>query len=115
MPNYLLIQRSERTNNADTSAQPSPAQMEEMMATFNAWREKFKDNITDMGGPLDGGGSVVTADSTSDGPFIETKEVVGGYMIVTADNLDLAKQIAQESPGVIAPGSSVEVREIKTM
>jgi len=116
MPKYLCIQRSQQAD--DTSAppeKPSPAQMEQMMAKFNEWREKFKDNITDMGGPLDSSGSVVKSDTTSDGPFIEANEVIGGYMIVTADDLATAIQIAQESPGVMRPGSSVEVREIKTM
>ena len=39
---------------------PSPAQMQEMYAAFNAWKEKFKDNILDMGGKLKPGGKVVT-------------------------------------------------------
>lgn len=115
MPQYLCIQRSQPTDNAEPCEKPSPAQMEQMMTKFNAWREKFQDSITDMGGPLDGNGKVVSAESVSDGPFIETKEIVGGYMIVTADNMETAVQIAQESPGVLRPGSSVEVREIKTM
>lgn len=87
--------------------------MEQMYAKFHAWKEKFQDNIVDMGGRL-GGGSVVTADGATDGPFVEVKEIVGGYMIVAADSLEEAITVARESPGVGMPGSSVEVREIQT-
>lgn len=116
MPKYLCIQRSQKPDEAaPPSEKPSSAQMEQMMRKFNAWREKYQNKVTDMGGPLSGDAKVVTAKSAIDGPFIEVKEVVGGYMIVTAENMDEAVQIAQESPGVMMPGSSVEVREIKMM
>ncbi len=92
------------------SPTPSPAQMEEMYAKFNAWKEKFKDNIVDMGGKL-GGGKVVTTEGVTDGPFIEAKEIAGGFMIVSAESIDKAVEVAEQSPGVF-PGSSVEVREI---
>lgn len=106
---YLCIMRSSQNQSGECEP-PSPAQMEEMFARFNAWKEKFKDNIVDMGGKL-GNGSVVTTEGTTDGPFIEAKEVVGGFMIVAADSMEEAVEVAQESPGVF-PGSSVEVREI---
>ncbi len=107
---YLCIQRSS-TESQNTSGSPSPAQMQEMFAKFNAWKEKYQDNIADMGGKL-GGGSVVTSDTTVDGPFVEAKEVIGGYMIVKADSLAEAVEVAQSSPGTAMPGSNVEVREI---
>ena len=90
-----------------------PAQMEEMYAVFNAWKEKFQKNIVDMGGKL-GGGKVVTSEGATDGPFVEAKEVVGGFMIVSAESLEEATEVARECPGVVMPGSSVEVREIHT-
>lgn len=113
--NYLCIQRSQRdvTNKAKADSKPSPAQMEQMYAKFNAWKEKFEDRIVDLGGKL-GDGKVVTSEGATDGPFVETKEVIGGYMIVAADSLEEAIEVAQQSPGVWAPGSSVEVREIST-
>lgn len=106
---YLCIQRSEGGN----CEKPSTAEMEKMYASFNVWMEKFRDNLIDMGGSL-GGGSVVTSEGTTDGPFAETKEIVGGYMIVSAENLEEALEIARQSPGTGMPGSSVEVREINT-
>lgn len=110
MPKYLCIQRSK----PGKGEKPSPAQMEEMYARFNAWREKFEDNIVDMGGKLAGKGKIVSAEGATDGPFIEGKEVIGGYMIVSANSMEEAVEIARESPGVGMPGSSVEVREIST-
>ena len=75
--NYLCIQRSQpRPAGFGKREAPSPAQMDQMYAQFNAWKEKFQDNIVDMGGKL-GGGKIVTADGVSDRPFVEAKEVVG--------------------------------------
>ena len=111
--NYLFIQRSQpRPPGAEKREAPSPARMEQMYAQFNAWKEKFQDKIVDMGGQL-GAGKIVTTEGSTDGPFVEAKEVVGGYMIVSAETMEEAVEVAQESPGVM-PGSSVEVREIST-
>ncbi len=109
--NYLCIQRSQ-PRQPGKGETPSPAQMEEMYAKFNAWREKFQENIVDMGGKL-GAGKIVTTEGATDGPFVEAKEVVGGYMIVSAESMEEAVEVARQSPGVM-PGSSVEVREIST-
>jgi len=107
---YLCIQRSQ----PGTGQRPSPAQMEEMFAVFNAWKEKFQNNIVDMGGKLKSGGKIVTAEGATDGPFVEAKEVIGGYMIVSAETIEEAVEVARQSPGVAMPGSTVEVREINT-
>ena len=53
------------------------------------------------------GGSV-----TTDGPFAETKEALGGYYVVEADDLDAAIAIAKDVP---APFGGVEVRPIRDM
>ncbi len=50
---------------------------------------------------------------TTDGPFAETKEVLGGYYIVECANLDLALEAAGRCPG--ATYGSVEVRPIVDM
>ncbi|NNE35207.1 MAG: hypothetical protein HKN13_08230 [Rhodothermales bacterium] len=107
---YLCIQRSQ----PQKREKPSPAQMEQMYAMFNAWKDKFKDNIIDMGGSLKGGGKVVTSESAIDGPFVEAKEVVGGFMIFSAEDMEKAMEVVRESPGVAFPGSSVGIREINT-
>jgi hypothetical protein len=48
---------------------------------------------------------------TTDGPFGESKEVIGGYWFILASNLDEAVQIAQGNP-CLDHGLSVEVRPI---
>ena len=53
---YLLLHRS----STEPREPPSPAQMQEMFAVWTAWKEKFKDNILDMGGKLGPSGKVLT-------------------------------------------------------
>lgn len=110
MPNkrYLCIQRGV----PGKQEPPSPAQMQQMYAAFTAWKEKFKDSILDLGGKLTSGGRVLTAAGVADGPFVEAKEIVGGYMIVSAESYERALEIAQEGPGLMMPGSSIEIREL---
>lgn len=104
---YLFIHRSQ----PGTAPQPSPAQMQEMFAAFNAWKEKFKSQILDMGGKLRSGGRILTPSGVTDGPFVEGKEIVGGFMVVAAESYEQALEIARESPG-LRPGASIEVREL---
>jgi hypothetical protein len=52
------------------------------------------------------GGMTVT-----DGPFVESKEVLGGYYLIEADDLDAAIAIAKQTP---ARFGGVEVRPIMT-
>jgi hypothetical protein len=104
---YLLLQRR-----APDQARPSPAQMQDMFAVFNAWKEKFKANILDMGAKLKPEVKLLTSEGLIDGPFIESKEIVGGYMVVTAESFEEVLAIAKEGPGMVAPGSQIEIREM---
>jgi len=108
MPRYLCMQRSLP---ADDSQKPSPEQMQQMYAKFSAWQEQFKDNIVDMGGRL-GDGKLVKHEAQTDGPLVEVKELVGGYMIVSGETLEEAIEVARQCPGVVRPGSGLEVIEI---
>ena len=110
MPRYLCLQRSLPGGGQD-GGKPSPAEMQAMHAKFNEWREKFQNNLTDMGGRL-GAGRLVTSQPKPDGPLVEVKEVVGGYMIVTAATIEEAIDVARQCPGLVRPGSGVEVIEI---
>src|SRR6266550_4769910 len=76
----------------------SPAQMQEMFSAFNEWKEKFKDSILDMGSKLKSSGKVVTATSVTDGPFAEGKEIVGGFMVIAADDYDGAVAVVAAMP-----------------
>jgi hypothetical protein len=110
MPKYMCIMRSASGGQGKQEA-ASPAQMQEMFASFNAWREKFKDQIVDIGAKLKSGGKILTTAGVTDGPFVESKEIIGGYMVVSADNYEGAIEVAKGSPGY-RPGASLEIREI---
>ena len=103
---YLLIHRSAPASATANREPPSPAQMQAMFAAFNAWKEKFKDDILDMGGKLMPGGKVVTTSGATDGPFVEAKEIVGGYMFVSADTVERAIEVAREMP-MLMPGATI--------
>jgi len=104
---YLFIQRSPVGQQP-----PSPARMQEMFAIWKAWMEKFKDHVVDMGAKLGPDGKVLTASGVMDGPFVEAKEIVGGYMIVTADGYDRAVEMAKEMLQMMGAGARIEIREV---
>jgi hypothetical protein len=112
MPKYLCLQRS-LPGGPPHAESPSPAQMQAMYAAFDAWRDRFRDQLVDLGGRL-GAGRIAVPDPAPDGPFVEVTELVGGYMIVSAASLDDAVHIARQCPGLVRPGSGVEVVEIHT-
>jgi hypothetical protein len=76
----LCLQRS-FGGGTQGAEKPAPAQMQAMYAKFNEWRDKFQNDLPDLGGRL---GAVRVALPEPDGPFVEVKELVGGYMIVSA-------------------------------
>lgn len=109
---YMCVLR----NSDGGCEEPSPSQMDEAFAKFEQWREKFADNIEDMGGKL-GDGNVLTGDGVVDGPFMEVKEIVGGYMVVRADSLDEATEVVRQCPPVAVSlgATTVEIRQIFKM
>ena len=48
--------------------------------------------------------------TTTDGPFIETHELLGGFIVIDADTLDEATEMAAEWPALGTVGNAVEVR-----
>jgi hypothetical protein len=52
--------------------------------------------------------------TVTDGPFGETKDLVGGYLLVTAASLDAATELARGCP-IFEREGSVEVREVREM
>lgn len=67
--------------------------------------------------PLEMEGTFVSGRSgaSKDGPFNETREVIVGYFLVTAANLDQAADIARANPVLEQAGARIEVRPIKRM
>jgi hypothetical protein len=106
---YLVLFRNRP--GADRTG-PSPEQMQQMFAAYKAWMEKFKDDILDLGDKLKSDGRVVSSSGVADGPFVEAKEVVGGYMIVAAETYDGAVEVVRACPAVDAPGALLEIREL---
>ena len=94
---------------------------EEMAAGLGAWfryTEELQKSGKMLGGealqPTSTATTVRAAESrtlTSDGPFAETKEQLGGYYIIDADDLDEAIERAVKMPH-IAEGGTVEVRPV---
>lgn len=105
---YMCILRSQ----SGDCEKPSPSEMELMFAKYQEWQEKFSDNIVDMGNKLETNGSVVRLNGVQDGPFIELKEIIGGFMTISAATLDEAVAVIQASPMVGDPKVSIEIREI---
>lgn len=107
---YLVLFRNEPGQGGQGG--PSPEQMQQMFAAYKAWMEKFRDDIVDMGDKLEPGGRLVTASGVADGPFVEAKELVGGYMIVSAETYDGAVEVVRACPAVHAPGATLEIRQL---
>lgn len=95
----------------------SPDKMQTQFAKWNAWIDGLKKkNAYVEGRPLLPGGKIVKGKQpvVTDGPFAESKEVVGGYFIVRAGSLDEAAILSKECPDM-EYGCIVEVREVMTM
>ncbi len=110
---YMVLLRSKPTSPTTPNASgPSPEQMQQMFAAYNAWKEQFKTQIVDMGDKLNGDGRVLSGGGLADGPFVEGKEIVGGYMIVAADDYDGAVAVVTACPAMQMPGVAMEVRQL---
>jgi len=97
---------------------PSAEQMQQQMQKWMAWMKDLqaKGHIKDNGHPLERAGKVVKSHgkSISDGPFAEAKDVVGGYTLIEAKDLDQAAQLASGCP-IFNVGGYVEVRPVMKM
>jgi hypothetical protein len=100
----------------DTNASP-----EQMQKTMENWRAWFKDlgergHLKDIGHPLESAGKVVKGKqkAVTDGPFAEAKDVVGGFSLVQARDLDHAVELSKSCP-ILDVGGSVEVRQIQVI
>jgi hypothetical protein len=97
--------------------QQSPEEMQAHMQKWGAWMGALKEKGQLIDGlPLGKEGKVVekAGEVITNGPFAEGAEVVGGYLIVTADSLDQAVDISKGCP-IFEHGGSTEVREIMSM
>ncbi len=92
----------------------SPEEMQQVMQKWVAWMKELGDkgHLKDPGHPLEGTGKVVKGKKTiTDGPYVESKDVIGGYTLVQAKDLDEAAQLSLGCP-ILDRGGLVEVRPI---
>lgn len=105
----MMIFRSE----INESFGPSP---EQMQSNIQNWMDWF--------GGIAAQGKIVNTNRLSfegktlkpnnviaDGPYAEVKEIIGGYVVVKATNMDEAMKLAEGCP-ILNHGGSVEVRSI---
>ena len=115
MTQYLLA-----VHLVDGQPEPEPEQMEQMYAQVNVFNEELQRNgMWVFAGGLhppttatvvrSTGGDVVT----TDGPFSEAKEQLGGFWVIDAPNLDVA--LAWAAKGSAACGAPVEVRPFQEL
>ncbi len=112
MPTYLALLYDSPTDFADLS----PQEMQAIIEKYRAWSNRMYDKGIMVAGQKlkDGEGRVLRAAKGKlrvlDGPFSETKEVVGGYFALKADGYDQVVKILADCPH-LEYGGTVEVRE----
>ena len=109
-PLFLFIFRYQQ-NTPD----PTPEEMQQVFGAWMGWMKDMKAKGQYLAGdPLGDDGKVLRGPrggKVTDGPYAESKEIVGGYMVIAADNLAHATTIAKDCPG-LNRGGIVEVRSI---
>jgi hypothetical protein len=108
MAKFLFVYR----NATDAYSKLSPEVMQQQLKKWETWigEGMRKGWLFDAGDALTQEGRVVNAKKVvMDGPFVEAKEVVGGYSVVQAETIETAAEIARGCP-VLNTGGSVEVR-----
>ena len=97
----------------DPHEQPSPAEMQAGYMQWKSWMTKYAKEILEQppqrSGPKAGGrAAVCKGGALTDGPYVEGKEIVGGWSFIEAESFERAVEIAKEVP--MFP--SVEIIEI---
>lgn len=113
MSKFLFIYR----NTSESYGTMSPEEMQQMMQKWQTWMSEGlqKGWLLDAGDALHKEGRVLNAKKVvSDGPFIEAKEIIGGFSIIQADSLDTAAELAKGCP-VFQRGGSVELRPLRCL
>ena len=101
----------------DQYASLSPEEMQSHMGRWAAWMEAISQpDMPAEGDPLHTDGKLVSNGGAmvTDGPFTEGKEVVGGYVVLPANDMDHAVELSKGCP-IFEFGGTVEVRAIADM
>ena len=106
MSEYLVISRGQWDKDR------APEEIQAAIDKFYLWKDRLV-----AGGRMKPGqrlgteGRIVSRGVVTDGPYSESKEVIGGYWFILADSLDEAARIVAENP-CLACGLYLEVRPI---
>jgi hypothetical protein len=114
MEDFLLVFRT------DYSSMPkgSPEQMQALAKRWMDWFGSIaaQNKLVERGNRLvPGTGKVVKPNAiVTDGPYMEIKESIGGYVIVKAASLEEAAELAKGCP-ILNFNGNVEVREVMAL
>ena len=89
---------------------------DEVMQKYFDWSQKLRDSgrLLVAHKLADEGGRRLSSQSGRivDGPYVESKESIGGFYLIEAESLEEAAKIGQEWPWLAEQGGFVEVRQI---
>jgi hypothetical protein len=92
----------------------TPTEMQALTKKWHDWAGDIaaQGKVSSKGFRLSTEGKVLKAGGViTDGPFVEIREILGGFVVVKADNLEEAVTLAHGCP-VLERGGSVEIRAI---
>ena len=110
MKDFMMLFYSE----PDPNMEPSPEEIEAEIKQWQDWIGGIaaQGKLKHPGEVLGFEGKTMHADgSVTDGPYAEIKEIVGGFIIVSAENIEDATELAKGCPG-LSVGGKVEIRDI---
>lgn len=114
MKEFLLVFRRDVASN---DQQLSPEQMQAMMKPWQDWMGSIaaQNMLVSSGNRLANEGRVVKQNQViTNGPYVEIKEAIGGYIIIKASSIDEAAELSKGCP-ILTVGGNVEVRALITM
>ena len=116
MSQFVYLYRM--TDAARQEAMGTPERAQQNMQRWMAWMTDLdkKGHLKDRGQPLERSGKVVRGQqkTVTDGPFTEAKDLVGGFTLIEARDIDQAVDLSRGCP-ILEGGGSVEVRPIMKM
>jgi len=96
----------------------SPEQMQQTMKKWMDWKDTLQRNghVQQLGERLDAAGKVVRGKSkaVTDGPYVEVKDYIQGYMLLEAKDMDQALELATGCP-ILESDGTVEIRPFVAM
>ena len=114
MNDFVFLFRS--TAEEQQAAMGTPEAAPRSLQDYVAWMNGLQANghLKDPGQPLDRTGRVVRGATIMDGPYVEAKDLVLGFIVVRARDLEQAAELAAACP-IATGGGCVEVRPVLSL